>query len=93
MAHIPRWGFWVRPVEPSIENPDPLWGSRLRPGPGILDILGRFPPGDDDEEDATMLAAHHEDWRISFIVDSGAQSHSLQDLEDPGLERPNTSAT
>ena len=24
MVHIPRWGFWVGPVEPSLGNPDPL---------------------------------------------------------------------
>ena len=40
-----------------------------------------------------MLAAQHEDRRISFIVDSGAQSHNLQDIETFGLERSNTSAT
>ena len=24
MVHIPRWGFWAGPVEPSLGNPDPL---------------------------------------------------------------------
>ena len=45
------------------------------------------------EEDATMLVAQHDDQVISFIVDSGAQSHNLQDTEAFGLERSKTSAT
>ena len=48
---------------------------------------------DDDEEDAAMLVAQHEDLLVGFIVDSGAQSHNLQDIGPPGLERSNTSAT
>ena len=43
--------------------------------------------GGDDEEDTIMLVAQHEDRRISFVVDSRAQSHNLQDLEASGLER------
>ena len=42
--------------------------------------------GDDNEEDTTMLVAQHEDRRISFIADSGAQSYDLQDLEASGFE-------
>ena len=51
----------------------------------------------DTEEEATVLAAQHDDDRlISFIVDSGAQSHNLQDtgafgLEDPRPAPPDTS--
>ena len=47
--------------------------------------------GDDNEEDTIMLVAHHEDRRISLIVDSGTQSYNQQDLEASGLERSNTS--
>ena len=50
--------------------------------------------GDDDgETDAIMLIALQEDRRVSFVVDSGAQAHNLQDLEAFGLERPHSSAT
>ena len=38
-----------------------------------------------------MLATQHDDRVISFIVDSGAQSHNLQDIKDFGLERSETS--
>ena len=47
----------------------------------------------DGEEDATMLVAQHEDRGTSFIVDSEAQTHNLQDIEASGLERLKASAT
>ena len=46
------------------------------------------------EEEAIALVAQHDDDRlISFIVDSGTQSHNLQDTEAFRLERSKTSAT
>ena len=48
---------------------------------------------DDDGDNATMLVAQHNARRISFNVDSGAQSHNLQDNEALGLARVSDNAT
>ena len=54
---------------------------------------GRIGSNDDDEAGASMFVAQHEDRRINFVVDSGAQAHNLQYLEAFGLEWPSSSTT